>query len=197
MRIIGITGGIGTGKSTVLSILKKDTNSFIVETDVLAHQLMEPGKTAYKKIVDVFGKDILDSDGNINRNVLGSIVFNDVNFLKQLNEIVHPAVKKYILSDIKKKCEQGFRNYIIESALLIEDGYRDICDEIWYVYVEKEERIGRLIKNRGGNRDKWESVMQNQSSDDYYRQYSDFVIDNGENLTKTEDVVKELLFKSE
>lgn len=196
MRIIGITGGIGTGKSTILSILKKEPNSFIVEADALAHQLMEQGQAAYKKIVDVFGKDILDSNGNINRNVLGKIVFEDVNLLKQLNEIVHPAVKKYILSDIQKKSEQGFQNYIIEAALLIEDGYKEVCDEIWYVYVEKEERIRRLIKGRGGNRDKWEAVIQNQSSDDYYRQYSDFVIDNGENLTKTEDVVKELLFKS-
>ncbi|MDE5778109.1 MAG: dephospho-CoA kinase [Lachnospiraceae bacterium] len=196
MRIIGITGGIGTGKSTILSILKKEPNSFIVEAVTLAHQLMEQGQAAYKKIVDVFGKDILDSNGNINRNVLGKIVFEDVNLLKQLNEIVHPAVKKYILSDIQKKSEQGFQNYIIEAALLIEDGYKEVCDEIWYVYVEKEERIRRLIKGRGGNRDKWEAVIQNQSSDDYYRQYSDFVIDNGENLTKTEDVVKELLFKS-
>lgn len=195
MFIIGITGGIGTGKSTVLQILEKE-GCFVVEADALAHKQMEPGQTVYKKIVDLFGPAILEADGRIQRKKLGKIVFENPFRLKQLNDIVHPAVKEYILADIEKKRRKGVDFYVIEAALLIEDGYRDICDEIWYVYATKEERMKRLLSGRGGSREKWESVIKNQSAEDYYRQHCDFVIDNGENLTKTEDIVKELLSKS-
>lgn len=197
MRIIGITGGIGTGKSTILHILEEEYGAFIMETDKLAHHLMEPGQTAYKRIVEAFGKDILCPDGKIDRGALGNIVFQDGNALNRLNEIVHPAVKEYILNDIRqKKAEKQVPLYIIEAALLIEDGYKAICDELWYIHVEKEERIKRLIHGRGGDRKKWERVIDSQSTEDYYRLHCDAVIDNGKNLKTTIDTVKELLSKN-
>lgn len=195
MRIIGITGGIGTGKSTVLHLLEEIYGACIVEADQLAHRLMEPGQSAYREIVKVFGTGILCEDGKIDRRTLGNIVFQDEKALNRLNEIVHPAVKKYILEDIRKKTDEQVSLYIIEAALLIEDGYKEICDELWYIYVEKEERIKRLLHGRGGDREKWERVINSQSSEEYYRLHCDAVINNGKDLKATTDIVKELLSK--
>ena len=196
MRIIGITGGIGSGKSTVLNLLEETYGAYIVETDKLAHYLMEPGQTAYEKIVDAFGTDILAEDGKINRAILGNIVFQEEAALNTLNGIVHPAVKEYILHDIEQKKQEQVSIYVIEAALLIEDGYKAICDELWYVYVEKEERIRRLLLGRGGSREKWEQIINNQSSERYYRSNCDVVVDNSKNLKTTADIVKELLSKT-
>lgn len=197
MRIIGITGGIGTGKSTVLHMMEREAGVYIVETDRLAHTLMEPGQKAYEKIVDTFGTQILLEDGTINRASLGKIVFGDAGKLEQLNAIVHPAVKEYIITDIATKRKSGeVRFYVIEAALLIEDGYKAICDELWYIYVDREERIRRLIAGRGGDRAKYEAVMENQATEDYYMENCDVVIHNEESLEKTANVVKELLFSA-
>lgn len=194
MRIIGITGGIGTGKSTVLNLLKQEYNAYIVEADRLAHELMLPGEAAYRQITDIFGADILCADGTIDRNRLGTIVFRDTDALRKLNAVIHPAVKQYILQDIEAKKKEGnVKYYVIEAALLIEDGYKTICDELWYIYTEREERIRRLIAGRGGSREKWEHVIGNQSSDDYYRMNCDYVVDNGRDFEYTINIVKELL----
>lgn len=153
MKIIGITGGIGTGKSTILNILREEYDAYVVETDRLAHQLMEPGMPAYQRIVEVFGQTILKNSGEIDRERLGFIVFNDSEQLKALNEIVHPAVKDYIKKEIRqKRVDNVISLYVIEAALLIEDGYKEICDEIWGVQVGLETRITRLLDGRGGTR---------------------------------------------
>lgn len=194
MKIIGITGGIGTGKSTVLNFLKQEYNAYIVEADRLAHELMLPGEAAYRQITDIFGTAILSTDGTIDRNRLGTIVFGDAEALRKLNAVIHPAVKQYILQDIEARKKEGnVKYYVIEAALLIEDGYKTICDELWYIYTEREERIRRLIAGRGGSREKWEHVIGNQSSDDYYRTNCDYVVDNGKGFEYTINIVKELL----
>lgn len=197
MRIIGITGGIGSGKSVVLNILKEQYHAYIVETDILAHQLMEPGSQIYNRILAYFGKEILGADGTLDRCKLGNIVFHDETKLQMLNQIVHPGVKDYILSDIKIQREKEvFSLYVIESAILIETGFKDVCDEIWYIYVEKEERIRRLIEGRGGTREKWLDVMKNQQDEDFYRCNCEHIVNNSENVEKTANIVKELLFST-
>lgn len=194
MKIIGITGGIGTGKSTVLGILREKHKAYIVEADKLAHELMSPGGSAYREIVDVFGEEILADEGEIDRDRLGRLVFASPESLDRLNEIVHPAVKDFILRDIRRKEQENTTLlYVIEAALLIEDGYRAVCDELWYVYTEREERIRRLIAGRGGNREKWEQIMKNQSADEFYLANCDVVIDNGKSKEDTINVVKDLL----
>lgn len=196
MKVIGITGGIGTGKSTILNVLQKEYNAFIVETDKLAHQLMSPREDVYHAIIDTFGEGILDDDRTIHRGKLGSIVFRDKEKLRQLNEIVHPAVKCYILDDIESKKTQGnVEYYVIEAALLLEDGYKAICDEIWYIYASQSIRIQRLIEGRGGDEEKWMQVIANQSSEEYYRSNCDVTIDNGYSVEKTMATIKELLNK--
>lgn len=196
MRIIGITGGIGSGKSTVLNILDKEYGAYIVETDKLAHKLMCPGQIAYKQIVEMFGTEILQHDKRIHRGRLGELVFHNKEKLQQLNAIVHPAVKDYILKDIVTKQSEGkITFYVIEAALLIEDGYKLICDELWYVYATEEVRLQRLLEGRGGTSEKWLQVIENQSSEAFYRMNCDEVIDNSGSIAQTALNMKELLSK--
>ncbi len=197
MKIIGITGGIGSGKSVVLDLLKEQYHAYVVETDTLAHRLMEPDGNLYPEIISAFGRDILAADGLIDRKKLGSIVFKDEEQLALLNRIVHPGVKDYIFSDMDEKRKEGkISLYVIESAILIETGLGDICDECWYVYVEKEERIRRLILGRGGTKEKWLEVMARQQSDAFYRDKCEHTVNNSGNVENTANIVKELLFST-
>ncbi len=181
MFILGITGGIGSGKTTVLNILKEDYQAFIIEADALAHDLMQPEKEAYQQIVKCFGTEILNEDRTIDRTALGQLVFTDRKKLAQLNGIVHPAVKKDILRQIQEQTELGCRLLVIEAALLLEDGYQDICSEIWYVRTETEIRIQRLCQYRNFTRERALNVIHSQMNDTYYQERCQFTLDNSGN----------------
>lgn len=181
MIILGITGGVGSGKSKVLYDLKENYDACVVEADKVAHELMMPGKTIYNEIVKAFGRDILEDNQPfaIDRKKLGNIVFNDRDKLEILNSISHPLVKAHIKEEIANKKNEGkVRLFVIEAALLIQDGYSEICHEIWYIWVEKEERIKRLMAGRGYTREKCISMMESQESDEYYKKYANFTINN-------------------
>lgn len=179
MKIIGITGGVGSGKSRILNILKTEYQAYVAEADRLAHMLMEPGRPVYDSIVRQFGEIILDDKGNIDRRVLGSIVFRDEKKLECLNSLTHPAVKEEIKRLIREKEAEGHTPYfVIEAALLLQDGYREICDEIWFVKVDREERIRRLMRQRNYTREKCIDIFLSQPDDAYYEAGSDFVINN-------------------
>lgn len=190
MVVIGITGGVGSGKSLVLNELHDKYHAYILEADKLAHTMMMPGNAIYNEIIDTFGEEILTDYApyEINRAKLGKIVFHDKGKLNILNGIIHPCVKREILSQIKSVREAGAISlFAIEAALLIEDGYRSICDEIWYVWVERETRILRLANQRGYTREKSISMMDSQSSDNYYLENADYILDNNgdcESLSK-------------
>lgn len=186
MKILGITGGVGSGKSRVLYDLEQEYHAYILEADKLAHELMEPGQSIYNKIIDVFGSDILDVDGRIDRQKLGAIVFSDSAKLEILNSISHPLVKDEIkkrISDIKNA--GNVKLFIIEAALLIEDGYKEICDEIWYIHVPKEERIKRLMLQRGYTEEKCNNIFDSQSDEDFYISNCDYIIENGGTYEET------------
>ena len=141
MLILGLTGGIGSGKTAVLNILAESYDAYIIEADHLAHLLMEPGQRIYKRIVETFGTDILDETMQIDRKRLGDIVFHDKEQLEILNSISHPLVKEAILEQIEEQRLAGRTLFVIEAALLIQDGYRQICDKMCYVYADLETRI--------------------------------------------------------
>ena len=193
MEIIGITGGVGSGKSRVLNELKVQYGAYIIEADKLAHELMEPGKVIYEEIVTAFGEDILceEEPHVIDRVKLGKIVFSDKKHLEALNKIVHPLVKKSILMLIRQAKEKGdVRLFVIEAALLIEDEYKSICDELWYIWVDKETRIKRLMLQRNYTKEKSVSIMNNQSSDEFYKENCDFIIDNNRDYEYTSEQIK-------
>ena len=110
MKIIGITGGIGSGKTAVLDIMQRDYGAFIMEADALAHRLMEPGQISYNDIVEQFGRDILDEDSRIDRAKLSAVVFSNQKQLDILNSITHPNVKKAILESMEEQKKSGCRH---------------------------------------------------------------------------------------
>ncbi len=203
MIVLGITGGVGSGKSRVLYDLKNNYDAYIIEADKLAHELMEPQKEIYNAIVKSFGREILSKEYpyEIDRTKLGEIVFNDNKKLALLNKLSHPLVKEEIKSQIseaenQKKC----RLFVIEAALLIQDGYKEICDEIWYIWVDREERIKRLIESRGYTREKCIAMFDSQEPDEYYKKYANYTINNQfdyENSSKQLEVRLNKLLESD
>lgn len=191
--IIGITGGIGTGKSTVLDILGKKHGYIIFEADKLAHELMSKGNMAYNRITDCFGEGILDEEGNIDRSRFGKIVFADREKLAQLNHIVHPAVIEEISRRIDTLRQSGHEKFVIEAALLIESGCHKICDRVWYIDTEKNIRIDRLKKNRNMSDEQIENVMKNQLDKDDFLKAADAVLDNSGSIENTEKQIQNLL----
>ena len=192
-RVIGITGGIGTGKSRVLDCLKEIPGAVVLEADRLAKELYEPDRRGYEPVLAYFGPEILMVDGRIDRSILGSIVFADTEKLTVLNEIMHPLVKEEILETIDHTKKSGARFFFLEAALLLQDGYRDICDEIWYIHADRETRLRRLMAGRGIDREKAGRVMQNQPSEEWYRERTDLEIDNSGNFTATEKQIRAAL----
>ncbi len=197
MYILGITGGVGSGKSAVLNELRDNHGAYIIEADKLAHELMMPGKDIYNSIVASFGEEILyDGIGSIiDRAKLADIVFSDENKLQILNNISHPCVKAEILRRIEEEKKKGTKLFVIEAALLIQDGYKEICDDIWYIWVSRELRTKRLMESRGYTLKKCNSIYVNQESDEYYRSNSDYVIDNEKDFSNTVKQINVLLNK--
>lgn len=198
MKILGITGGVGSGKSRVLWELKENYGAYVVEADKVAHELMEPGHVIYNEIIDCFGKEIQSKEEPypIDRAALGAIVFMDKEKLELLNSITHPAVKNRIkeLIDVRSRANDTSL-FVIEAALLIETGYKEICDQIWYIWVDKEERINRLMESRGYTKEKCLSIFSNQQSDEYYKKYANYTINNQNSFKNTTIQLKDLLNK--
>lgn len=187
MKVLGITGGVGAGKSTVLEYLRERYQVRVILADEVGRVLQQPGQACYTQIVRAFGAGILQEDtaetegrtGEIDRQKLSAIVFSDIDQLSRLNAIVHPAVKAYIIEEIEKEKQQQIVPFVvIEAALLFEDHYDQICDEIWYIHTEKETRMQRLAQNRGYTEQKSCRIMENQMSEEQYREKCNLVIDN-------------------
>lgn len=193
MKVIGVTGEVGSGKSVVLSILEKDYHAETILADLVAHDLMQPGGKSYEDIVEAFGDGILNDDGTIDRVKLGNIVFHDAEKLQKLNAITHPNVKEEIKNRIQKIREQGTASMILlEAALLIESGYEDVYDELWYIYVDRETRYRRLQEGRGYTREKTDSIMQKQLTEEQFRKYADVVIDNSYSIEETKQQIRNI-----
>ena len=158
--IIGLTGNIATGKTTILEHLAAK-GAHIIDADKLGHKVMEPGRPAYQSIVDEFGPKILTADGMIDRRALGKIVFSDVAKLGRLEQIVHPAVFELMLKDINTAKASVI---VLEAVKLLEAGaMATLCDEIWVVAATPEVQLQRLIENRGMSEAQARQRMQMQS----------------------------------
>jgi len=181
-KVIGITGGIGCGKSTVTDYLVKHYNAVPVIMDELGKQLMKPGKITYEKIIKLFGAELIREDNEIDTVRLSQIVFNDEKKLEALNKIIHPAVLDETLEIINSN--EGV--IVIETALPVAARLNEYCDEIWYVYAPEELRISRLIENRGGSAEKWKSIIAKQCSEIEFEELADVIIDNSGTLEQAQ-----------
>lgn len=194
MRVIGITGGVGSGKSSVLKLLKERFNAYILIADDIAKETMCRGNAGYEQVVEMFSEDILDKDKNIDRTKLATIVFHNENKRIVLNSIIHPLVKKIILNKINELKIAGTYDYVfVEAALLIEDHYDLICDELWYIYVPADIRRQRLKDSRGYSDEKIDSVFKSQLNEEAYKKACINVIDNSKDIEDTMSQIEKLL----
>lgn len=189
--VLGITGGVGCGKSTLLSMLEKKKGAKVILADNLGHEVMEPGTECYEQIVALLGSSILDETGHIKREKMAQIIYGDDEKRRQVNEIVHPGVKKEIKERIRMWKAEPL--VVVETALMFESGCDAYCDEVWGIFTDPEIRIDRLSKSRGYSREKSLSIMQKQMSYEELKQKCSHVLFNDEDPDKLWEQIKELL----
>lgn len=206
--IIGIFGGIGSGKSTVLNILKEEYKAHIIEADKIAHALYLPGEEGYRIVLSLLGEEVLNEDGSLNRKRMGEILFQNSSLLAALNEKIHPRVRERIVEEIRhisadsenalkeEKEEKRRQNFVkpliaVEAALLMPE-LDELFDRKIYIYADRESRIERLAQERNYSREKTLRIMENQPSEEEYRAYCDLEIDNGQSREDIASRIKAL-----
>lgn len=185
MRVIGVTGGVGAGKSTVLQYLRDAYGARLILADQVGHEVMEPGKTAYAQILSAFGGQICSEDGRIDRRILGGIVFADRAKLERLNAIVHPAVKREILRRIAQAEAEQEDCVVVEAALFLEENYDAFCQETWYIDTNEDVRRRRLKESRGYTDERIDQILQNQKNRGEFLSRCTWVIDNNGTAEET------------
>lgn len=194
MRLIGITGGVGAGKSEVLRFIRQHYYCKIYLADEVAHKLQEPGEACYEKLTALLGEEVLSPDGSIDRGKMAARIFLDKDVLFKVNAIVHPAVREYLENAVKEAAEDGETElFFIEAALLIENGYNDFVDEMWYIHAGDEIRRKRLRISRGYDDSRISRIMESQLSEDEFRGSSDFILDNSGDLSEVYSLIKKRL----
>ena len=180
MKFIGITGGVGAGKSAILDYLKNKPDTKVMLADEIAHELMVTGTQCYDRLKAEFGtEDIYQKDGFFDRIKLAQVIFSDDEKRKKLNGIVHPAVRKYVIGQAAYERKEGkIKLLVLEAALLIEEHYDEICDELWYIYTSEENRRIRLKKQRNYSDEKISEIFNSQLTDEKFRKACRVVIDN-------------------
>ncbi|MGN7388293.1 dephospho-CoA kinase [Sporosarcina sp. SAFN-015] len=192
--IIGLTGSIATGKSTVSRMLKQKGYP-IVDADEISRLVVEPGSPVLTSIAETFGSDILLPDGSLNRGKLGSLIFNDEEKRKKLNGIIHPAVRKEMLRQKEEWLEKGFNTIIMDIPLLFESKLQSYVDKIIVVSAAPAVQRERLIARNGYSQDEAEARINSQLSILEKEKCADAVIDNNGSMEETENQLDELLIK--
>ena len=185
MKIIGVTGGVGAGKSTVLNYLEKRYGAKLILADLVGHEVMEPGHEAYEQVVKVFGQEIVSEDKTIDRKALGAIVFADEKKRMILNRIIHPAVRQEILRRLEEAELLHLSYVVVEAALFLEENYDAFCDETWYIYTSEDNRRLRLKASRGYSDEKIDRMFAAQKSHKEFLERCQFVIDNNGSAEET------------
>lgn len=192
--IIGIFGGVGSGKSLVLDIFKKEYSACTIQTDKVAHRLYQKGEKGYliiKEISKKYNFDALDENYDIDRKKLAKILYSRKDVLEELNLKIHPPVWSYIKDFIRLNADK--RLIVIESAILPDDEIKIDCKI--FVYTELSKRIERLKENRNYTEELIEKIMKNQVSDEFYRQNTDIVLDNSSDIDAVKEKLKSILKK--
>lgn len=195
VRVIGVTGGIGSGKSTVSRILR-DLGAKIVDADKIARKIVVKGGEPLKEIVNYFGSEILDEDGELNRKKLAEIVFNKPEKLQVLNNITHGYIAEEIVKTVDcLKAENAADIIVIDAAIPIEHGFIDQCDEIWVVTASRETRVSRIMERNGLTREEAERRIDSQQSDEAYIRLADEIIVNEGSIEELENHIAKLFVK--
>ncbi len=183
--MISLVGGVGSGKSRILELLKEEFGAEVIQADLVARQLEEPGRPGHKALLEAFGQKILGEDGYLRKDLLAALVFGDPEARERINGLIHPLVWDEVrLWALKSKASL----VVVESAILSENR-DDFFDEVWYVYTLRECRIRRLMDSRGYSREKCLKMMESQSSEEEFAKAADHMIDNNGSM---EDVRRQL-----
>lgn len=181
MRVIGLTGGIASGKSLVSQQLA-ERGAVVVDADKLGHESYRKGTETYRALVEAFGEDIVGPDGEIDRKVLGSKVFGNPEARQKLNQIVWPAIKRLGAERIEKLRQEGVAVVVLEAAVLIEAEWLDLVDEVWIVEVSPDIARKRLIERNGLSVEQAQARIQSQLTNEKRRPYATLVIENNGSL---------------
>jgi dephospho-CoA kinase len=192
--ILGLTGGIATGKSTVASMLR-ERNIPVIDADQIARQVVEPGKPAYRAIVEHFGKQILLPDGTLDRKKLGEIIFSNEAERQVLNSIVHPEVRKMMREQAEQAIRAGEPIIVMDIPLLFESKLRHMVDKVVVVYVPFDVQVRRLMERDDSSEEQALKRIRAQMPIEDKREMADYVIDNQGSREETERQVEQLLAK--
>lgn len=193
MKVIGLTGGTGSGKSVVSKTLVA-AGAVVIDADKIAHEIILKGAPAYTEIVDYYGTEILDAQGNIIRKKLGEIVFHDAEKLAFLNQCTH----KYICAEVDREIAQAkekntAKAILLDAPLLLEAGLESCCDAVWVVYAAPEVRARRVMERDGISYELAKARIANQKSWEEYKQAASVVIDNSKDLAYLQGQLDEIL----
>jgi len=191
MKVIGLTGGIGSGKSTVSQFLA-ELGAVILNADEVGHEAFKPDTEIWRKVVAAFGRQILTPDGNIDRKKLGDIVFGNPESLSRLNQIMHPRMYNMVKAQLEEYRQQGTRVVVLEAPLLLEAGWTSLVDEVW-VTTAPEATVLKRLKERSGmsQAESLTRIRSQLSSAERVRQ-ADVIINTDCDLDELKSKVKEL-----
>ena len=190
MKVIGLTGGIGSGKSAVSRILA-ELGAEVIDADKIGREVFEPGTAAWQEVVTTFGREILAPSNEIDRRKLGEVVFHSPEALRQLNRIMHPRIYEVVKANLEECRGRGVGVVVLEATLLIEAGWTSIVDEVWVTVTSKDTVIGRL-KERGLSEPEGLARIMSQMSADERIKHGDVVIYNEGSLSELKTKVEQL-----
>ena len=191
MLVIGLTGGIGTGKTQVSEMLEK-LGAAIVNADLLGHQIYVPHSEGWREVVEAFGEEILAPDGEIDRTKLGPIVFGNPEALKRLNAITHPKIYALANESLKKLPQQGTKVAVLEAALLIEAKWTPLVNEVWVTTAPEHNVVKRIQERNGFTEKAIRSRIASQMPQEERIIYADVVIENAGDLNELKTKIQKL-----
>jgi dephospho-CoA kinase len=195
-KIIGLTGGIATGKSTV-SDMFKEHGIPVIDTDEIAYDMLKKGTTSYDEVVTLFSEMVLHANGDINRKLLGKAIFNDDDLRIKLNNIIHPKIKSVTLSEVKKYEELGATIIVIDVPLLFETDFIELVDKSIVVYTTPEKQIERLIERDSIEKEYALIKIESQIPIRDKVKLADYVINNSESILTTKKEFNKIIEKLE
>lgn len=192
MMVLGLTGGVGAGKSRILELFSHDYGAQVIQADLVARKLEDPGQPGLTGLVSLFGTGILQKDGTLDRKGFADRIFGNPEALKRVNALIHPLT----WNEIKRQIRESSAELIVVEAALFDERSREVCQYLLYVDTQDEIRIQGLMENRGYSREKCLDIMKNQADRNDFLKLADFVIDNSGSLEESRLQIRRILKKT-